>query len=64
MNLYQTFNFFKGNKTTFGFDYEHIYGKAYNKFNDGTRTMLADKKADEFAGYVDFSQELFGLLSL
>ena len=46
VNLYQTFNFFKGNKTTFGFDYEHIYGKAYNKFNDGTRTMLADKKAD------------------
>lgn len=64
VNLYQTFNFFKGNKTTFGFDYEHIYGKAYNKFNDGTRTMLADRKADEFAGYVDFSQELFGLLSL
>lgn len=64
VNLFQTINFFDGNKTTFGFDYEHMFGKAYNKFNNGSRTMLADKQTDEFAGYVDFSQELFGLLSL
>lgn len=64
VNLFQTINFFGGNRTTFGFDYEHMFGKAYNKFNNGSRTMLADKQTDEFAGYADFSQELFGLLSL
>lgn len=64
VNIFQTINFFDGNKTTFGFDYEHMFGKAYNKFNNGSRTMLADKHTDEFAGYVDFSQELFGRLSL
>lgn len=64
VNIFQTINFFDGNKTTFGFDYEHMFGKAYNKFNNGSRTMLADKQTDEFAGYVDFSQELFGRLSL
>ena len=62
MNWYQTANLFIGNRTTFGFDYQHINGKAWNSYKNGTDTYLADKAADEIAGYADFRQTLLSIL--
>ncbi len=64
MNWYQTTNLFIGNRTTFGFDYQHIDGKAWNSYKNGTNTYLADKAADEVAGYVDFRQTLLSILTV
>lgn len=63
VNWYQTISLFEGNHITFGFDYQHIYGEAWNDVNDGTRTDIADRQADEIAGYVDFRQTLFDILT-
>ena len=63
LSLYQTVGFFKGNSTTFGFDYQHIYGRAY--YTDKTTgNELPPSKAtgtshrNEVAGYVDFRQDI------
>ena len=59
VSLYQSAEFFKGNRITFGFDYFHFGGRAWNRFiDDGHTQVLADKAVDEIAGYVDFRQDI------
>ncbi len=69
LSLYQTVGFFKGNSTTFGFDYQHIYGRAYYT-DKATGNELPPSPAsgkshrNEVAGYVDFRQDVASWLTL
>lgn len=59
VSLYQSVELFGGNRTTVGFDYQHFGGKAWNRaIEGGAEKVIADKTQDEFAGYVDFRQDI------
>ena len=63
---YQSAQLFEGNRTTVGFDYQHIYGRAYyTDRNTGVVVTTPQRlmqschsHADEFAGYADFRQDI------
>lgn len=57
ISWYQTTAFFTGNRVTFGVDYQHMGGEAWNQYTN-SRTELADKSQNEIAGYMDFRQDL------
>ena len=62
------------NRLTVGFDYQHFGGESWNKVvaideakpgqQIGDRIPGVDKQMDEFAGYVDFRQDINSWLSL
>lgn len=60
--LYQSAQFFKGNRITVGFDWFRYGGRAWNEYvsgeNIGTTSELVDKHEDELAGYIDFRQDI------
>ena len=60
VSAWQSVRFFKGNTTTFGFDFQNIYGKAWNQVIETGEDLdpMTDKTETEFAGYVDFRQDL------
>lgn len=65
----QRVDFFKGNRTTFGLDYQHIYGRAYytdKVTGNELPPSLASGKShrNEVAGYVDFYQKATSWLTL
>ena len=68
LSLYQSTQFFPGNRITVGFDWFRYGGHAWNKFVNGekagTTSDLVDKHEDELAGYVDFRQDLGSWLTL
>lgn len=68
ISLYQSTQFFTGNRITFGFDWFRYGGKAWTDYvagaNVGTRNDLVDKHEDEVAGYVDLRQNIGRLLTL
>lgn len=65
LSWYQSATLFTGNRLTVGFDYQHFGGESWNKVAaTGERVPGVDKKMDEFAGYVDFRQDIGSLLSL
>lgn len=68
VSLYQSTQFFKGNRITFGFDWFRYGGKAWTDYvsgeNAGTRRDLVDEYEDELAGYVDFRQDIGRWLTL
>lgn len=68
VSLYQSTQFFKGNRITFGFDWFRYGGKAWTDYvsgeNAGTRSDLVDKHEDEVAGYMDFRQDFGRWLTL
>lgn len=68
LSLYQSTQFFPGNRITVGFDWFRYGGHAWNKFvsgeKAGTTSNLVDKHEDELAGYVDFRQDLGSWLTL
>lgn len=65
VSAYETVKFFRGNNTTFGFDYQHFGGHAWNQaIADGTQTDLANKKEYELAAYFDFRQRVTSWFSL
>lgn len=68
LSLYQSTQFFPGNRITVGFDWFRYGGHAWNKFvsgeKAGTTSDLVDKHEDELAGYVDFRQDLGSWLTL
>ncbi len=68
LSLYQSTQFFKGNRITFGFDWFRYGGKAWTDYvageNAGTRRDLVNKHEDEIAGYVDFRQDIGRWLTL
>lgn len=62
ISVYQSLQFFKGNRVTFGFDWFRYGGEAWTEYikgeDSGTRSDLVDKHEDEVAGYMDFRQDL------
>lgn len=65
VSWYQSASFFTGNRITAGFDYQHFGGESWNKvLATGERKPGVDKQHDEFAGYVDFRQDINSWLSL
>lgn len=68
LSLYQSTQFFPGNRITVGFDWFRYGGHAWNKFvsgeKAGTTSDLVDKHEDELAGYADFRQDLGSWLTL
>ncbi|MGN0281564.1 MAG: TonB-dependent receptor [Prevotella sp.] len=68
VSLYQSTRFWEGSRITFGFDWFRYGGKAWTDYvsgdRAGTRNDLVDKHEDEFAGYVDFRQDVWRWLTL
>ena len=64
VSVYQSAQLFDGNRLTFGFDYQHIFGDAYytDKATDTVMTIpnkqTAKSTRHEVAGYVDFRQDV------
>lgn len=65
VSWYQSATFFAGNRITAGFDYQHFGGESWNKVvATSERKPGVDKQLDEFAGYVDFRQDINNWFSL
>lgn len=68
ISLYQSTQFFPGNRLTLGFDWFRYGGEAWTEFvkgeNAGTRRDLVNKHENELAGYADFRQDLGSWLTL
>lgn len=65
VSVYQSVKFYKGNTTTFGFDYQHFGGHAWNEAKaDGSTVDIVSKTQYTLAGYVDFRQQIVRWLSL
>ena len=60
VSAWQSAHLFQGNTTTVGFDFQNIYGKAWNQVIETGDDLdpMADKTETEVAGYVDFRQDL------
>lgn len=62
VSLYQSTQFFKGNRITLGFDWFRYGGHAWSEYvsgeNIGTTSELVDKHEDELAGYIGFRQDI------
>ena len=62
MSLYQSAQFFRGNRITLGFDWFRYGGEAWTEYvkgdRAGTRNDLVDKHENEVAGYADFRQDI------
>ncbi len=64
-SVYQTVCFFRGNRTTFGFDYHHFGGHAwYAPVGEGSEQEIIRKTQYELAGYVDFHQHVVSWFAL
>ena len=72
VSLYQSAQLFKGNRTTLGFDYQHVYGRAYYTNRETGEVVTTQQRlmqsahahADVFAGYIDFRQDLTSWLTV
>lgn len=65
VSWYQSATLFTGNRLTVGFDYQHFGGESWNRVvATGERVPGVDKAQDEFAGYLDFRQDIRSWLSL
>lgn len=65
VSWYQSVALYSGNRLTVGVDYQHFGGESWNKvLATGERLPGVDKQQDEFAGYVDFRQDIYSWLSL
>lgn len=65
-SIYQSATFFTGNRITVGLDYQHIYGKAWNRViaTGEDLDLIGHHHENEIAGYVDFRQDLFRWLTV
>ena len=71
VSWYQSAQLFEGNRITVGFDYQHIYGRAYytnratgDVVNTPQRLMQScHSHENEVAGYVDFRQDITSWLT-
>lgn len=72
VSVYQSASLFRGNRITAGFDYQHIYGRAYYTNRQTGDIVVAGRRKmqsahaheNEVAGYVDFRQDLTSWLTL
>lgn len=62
ISVYQSAGFFRGNRITVGLDWFRYGGRAWNEYvsgeQAGTTSDLVDKHEDEYAGYIDFRQDI------
>ena len=64
LNAYQSVQLLTGNRTTFGIDYQHIYGRAYYTSKLTGETLNTPNKQsgsshrNEIAAYADFRQDI------
>lgn len=64
LSAYQGFSLFTGSRVTLGFDYKFFGGHAWWKtMQDGSRSDIAQRSANEIAGYVDLRQDIFPWLT-
>lgn len=66
ISWYQSATFFSGNRVTLGIDYQHIYGKAWNKVMATGEDLdpIGNHHENEIAAYADFRQDLFTWLTI
>ena len=70
VSLYETMRFFKGNLITAGFDYQHIFGRAYytskadGKVLDTPNKQSGKSHRNEVAGYIDVRQDVVDWLTV
>ena len=66
VSFYQSATLFGGNRITLGLDYQHIYGKAWNRVIATGEDLapIGNERENEIAAYVDFRQDLFGWLTI
>ena len=70
VSLYQSVQFFEGNRVTAGIDYMHIYGNAYytskatGDIIDTPNKQSGKSYRSEIAGYIDFRQDLLSWLTI
>jgi len=65
ISAYQNISLFKNNLITGGFDWQHFGGHAWNRIiSSGVEKDIINKQEDDFAGYVDFRQDLHSLITM
>lgn len=70
VSLYQSARLFQGNRTTLGFDYQHIYGRAYytsiatGEVLDTPNKQSGHSHRNEYAVYADFRQDITSWLTV
>ena len=68
ISAYQSFQLFRGNRLTAGFDWFRYGGRAWNEYvsgpNAGTTSDIVDKDEDELAGYLDLRQNISSWLTV
>ena len=65
VSIYQSASFFRGNRITVGFDYQHFGGRAWNEeMATKAESVLGDKEQDEVAGYAELRQDLWSWLTI
>jgi iron complex outermembrane receptor protein len=70
ISIYQSAQFFEGNRITVGLDYMHIYGNAYytskqtGEVLDTPNKQSGKSYRNEIAGYVDLRQDLTSWLTI
>ena len=72
VSIYQNFSPFEGNTTTAGFDYQHIYGRAYYTDRATNQVVTTPQRLmqschsheNEVAGYIDIRQDIADILTL
>lgn len=62
---YQGISFFKGNRVTFGLDWQQFGGHAWNRDNaTKAETNLVDTTQNEVGAYIDFRQEITSWMTI
>lgn len=72
VSIYQNISPFEGNTTTVGFDYQHIYGRAYYTDRVTNQRVTTPQRLmqschaheNEVAGYIDIRQDIADILTL
>lgn len=65
VSVYQTYSFFRGNKTTAGVDFQRFGGHAWNTYVNGNPNRdLVRESINDVAGYLNFQQTLWDNLTL
>lgn len=63
VTLFQNYSFFKGNQTTFGFDFQRYGGYSWTSYLNGDPNKdIAKEYVNDAAGYVNFQQLLWNKL--
>ncbi len=71
-SIWESTSLFRGNNVTIGFDYQNIYGNAYYTNRETGQRVTTQKRKmqsarnheDEYAGYIDFRQDLAQWLTI